>query len=112
MSEEAYLLGKGAVEEVEEEMQRLEELRREGKRDERADLQAQARAENASCPWSLYLTGERVEAAGRRVALPCGLRVGSTITFVGAVEPGAGPRGGGRNDSVVQFTFELQVRDF
>ncbi|CAI5505788.1 unnamed protein product [Closterium sp. Naga37s-1] len=98
-SVEALEAGQMALREMRAEMERLETLEREGKKDPRAEGTAAVK----TCQRAIVLTEGDEELKSGDIKLPCGMRVGSAITVVGMVPSapaeagrgGAAPRHGG-----------------
>ncbi|CAI7879887.1 unnamed protein product, partial [Closterium sp. NIES-53] len=91
-SVEALEAGQMALREMSAEMERLETLEREGKKDPRAEGAAAVK----TCQRAIVLTEEDEELKSGDIKLPCGMRVGSAITVVGMVPsaPAEAGRGG------------------
>ncbi|CAI5469477.1 unnamed protein product [Closterium sp. Yama58-4] len=124
-AEEALQAGQMALREMNAELERLETLAREGKKDPRADGADAVKA----CQRAIVLTEGDEELKSGDIKLPCGMRVGSAITVVGMVPsapadagrggaaPGqggtgagevvAGGRGTGNEGSALSFMLEI-----
>ncbi|CAI5466295.1 unnamed protein product [Closterium sp. Yama58-4] len=94
-AEEALQAGQMALREMNAELERLETLEREGKKDPRADGADAVKA----CQRAIVLTEGDEELKSGDIKLPCGMRVGSAITVVGMV-PSA-PAEAGRGEAAL-----------